>query len=263
MTKTNNTKADKANESNLDPLAFIDRVRVAQEEWNEKMFQGTNARLLSLLADCHAVYDALTAAGVTKRKAFTAKLAKEGLTYKEGVHLSTKIVHYVFRTKNARTTVYARVLRAVISNKVEADKLSAWVTEQGGIEAVRRQNADKPNPAQLARELGKRAQDTLAQVTAQAVLKDVPASLVPSNSEEHELSVALVRMNSVTKKLEVVWGCNTASVVRLVLNAVGKQVIEKHGDVKAAQDAQAALEHSQQTIENAVNGNTPSQQQAA
>ena len=93
MTKTNNTKADKANESNLDPLAFIDRVRVAQDEWNEKMFQGTNARLLSLLADCHAVYDALTAAGVSKRKAFTAKLEKEGFKYKEGVHLSTKIVH--------------------------------------------------------------------------------------------------------------------------------------------------------------------------
>lgn len=263
MTKTNNTKADKAIQSNLDPLAFIDRVRVAQDEWNEKMFQGTNARLLSLLADCHAVYDALTAAGVSKRKAFTAKLEKEGFKYKEGVHLSTKIVHYVFRMKNARTTAYARVLRAAISNKVEAEKLPAWVTAQGGIEAVRRHSADKTSPAKVARELGKRAQDTLAQVTAEAVLKEVPQSLVPSNSEEHELSVALVRMNAKTKKLEVVWGNNTASVVRLVLDAVGKDVIAKHGDAKAAQDAQAALEHSQQTIENAVNGNMPSQQQAA
>jgi len=261
MTTTTNPAAP--HKPNLDPLAFIDRVRVAQDEWNEKMFQGTNARLLALLADCHAAYDALTAAGVAKRQLFTAKLAKEGFTYKDGVHLSIKIVHYVFRMRTARATAYARVLRAAINNSVEPHALPAWVAEQGGIEAVRRSSATKPSASKLARDLGNRAQETLALVKAEAVLTVVPQSLVPANTAEHELSVAIMRMNAHTQTMEVVWGSNSASLVRSVLDAVGKKVIDKHGDLRANDNAVDALSQSHQAINEARNGGVSEQQQAA
>lgn len=259
-TTTTNTAAHKPN---LDPLAFIDSVRDAQDTWHNTMFKGTHARLLALLADCHAAYDALTAAGANKRKAFMAKLAKEGFTYKEGVPLSTKIVHYVFRMQNARTTAYARVLRAAINNKVEPHKLPVWVSDQGGIEAVRRRPAGQLSPSKVARDLGKRAQETLAAVQAEAVLTDVPQSLVPANTAEHKFSVAIMRMNADTQQMEVVWGSNSTVLVRRVLDAVGKRVIAKHGDLIASNDALVVLEQSQQVIEDAVNGKLPDQQQAA
>lgn len=251
------------NNTNRDPLALLERVRVEQEHWRTTMYESTNAKLLSLLSDCLDAYYQLSAGKADKRKAFNDKLATEGLTYKEGVHLSTKIVHYVFRLRTGRAVVYARVLRLAIEAQVEALTLSSWVTAQGGVEAVRRQNANDNTPAKVAREKGKRAQLVLADCKAEAALSRLPASLLPNTNADHEFSVALVRVNSSTKTAEVVWGTNDVVVVRRVLDAVGKDVIAQLGDTRANRAAEDAHSKQQRAIENAANGEQPQPQQAA
>ena len=247
----------------VDALALIEQVRAAQDAWHSTMFKSTNDKLLSLLADCLKAYRALADAGANARLAFQKKLAKEGLSYKEGVHLSTKIVHYVFRLRTGRASVYARVLRAAIRNKVEADVLPQWVESEGGIESVRRRGADEVSPSKKARETGKRAQQTLAGVAPEAALTELPQSLVPSDSAEHEFSVALVRVNAATSKAEVVWGSNNAALVRRVLDAVGKHVLDKCGDAQATRSAVDRVEQRKQMIDIAVNSNVLNQPQVA
>src|SRR5271170_5527694 len=121
---------------NSNPLELLDSIYVQQVEWTNTLYKSANERLLGLLSDCVKAYYVLHKDRYAS-KCLTQQLKDWRLVERDGTHLATRIVRYVFRLNNSRTSAYARVVRAAIDKKLEASQVAAWVTDQGGIESVR------------------------------------------------------------------------------------------------------------------------------
>ncbi len=216
---------------------YIDEIHKEQEAWNDKFYKSANDKLLVLLGKCLEAYHMLAKDSVKVRKAFYAKLEELGYESKNSVHLTTKLVTYVFRIKGGRANAYARVLRAALDAKVAHDALGQWVQSKGGIEAVRRESAAGKNGVPTDKEIEQQTQRVLEGGNAIVTLDTLPESLHRNVNADHDFAVALVRHNSSTGKGEVVWGCNNATLVRAFFKAAGKDVLKQHASAKKAATA--------------------------
>ncbi len=258
--KAQNGNASLSNSANA--VAMLDKLRVQQVEWNEKHYKGTMDRLLALLGECLDVYGLLQK-DKKARKVLDAKLKELELLPRDGLHLSTRVVRYVFRLTNSRAAAYARVLRAAAEARVEAGKLGSWVAEQGGIEAVRRMQKSGKTPAQTAAEKVEKVGDALQGANALLSIAKLPTQLHATDESFESYSIAIVRHNKQTGQGDIVWGTDNETLMKKVLLAVSKDVLNKHKASKAAKTAAAKRAERQAALEAPGNTNVADEKVAA
>ena len=222
------TKATKGNNSKAGVMPMLDKLHTQQVEWNNTLYKASNDGLFAMLGECLEAYKLLQL-DRTACKLLNARLEALGLAAKEGTHLTTRVVRYVFRIANSRAAAYARVLRAAVDHKVEPLKLKLWVIEQGGIEAVRRLNKGGATPAQRAKQLTEDAGSALVSAKALASIDKLPAGLKPG-AEAYEGFKQ-------TGAGEIVWASENAALTKRFLAVVGEEVLTKHKTSKAQSTA--------------------------
>ena len=246
MTKKSNANSSTSAKKNVkpatnsNPLAQLEALHTEQKTWSDTLYKNSTTQLYRMLADCLDVWDQLKS-NRTQRQELDHWLDTAGLKSKSDTHLTTKIVRYVFRINTKRSQIYARVLRIAGDEGIKAENFVRWVIEHGGVEEVRRQNANGASPLAIAAQIVKDAADILLEADTIATLEKRPQQLTVNTDGSLDFALALVRENKSTGAAEIVYGMNNAALIKKFLAYVGKEVIEQRkAKLSTKQQAAAA-----------------------
>lgn len=199
-------------------------------EWENGSYKASNDELYALLDRCFTLLEQMK--GQTKLIAeLNDLLEAKGIAFNGGTSLATKIARFVFncnKHNEKRITGYARVLRVAALEKKENESFAKFIARKGGVEEVRKQKvAGELTQAEQAKLNIKIAEEYF--VSSDALVQDIACSapeVHPDEESQHHFAAALVRKNG-DGTLSIVYGCNKASVVKVLLAEGGKVAGEK------------------------------------
>lgn len=122
----------------------LDDLVVQRKLWESTDYQKANEGLYNLLARCLEVFNSRFLKGTeddrkTLRRDLVARLKTDGIKIQSNSTTLTVFVRFVFGSDRKRAHGYTYVLKAAISHEIQPSQFSAWLTEQGGVEEVKRQ----------------------------------------------------------------------------------------------------------------------------
>lgn len=127
----------------------LDVLCKRRQDWETTDYKKANEGLYGLLAECLEVFqERFMKADDEAKKALRTEL-KERLTA-DGIRVVststtlTMLARFVFNSDRKRAQGYGYVLAAALSHDVKASDFTAWVSEQGGIEEIKRKMVSKP-----------------------------------------------------------------------------------------------------------------------
>lgn len=207
----------------------VERLNDLAEEraaWENGTLKASNAELYVLLERCFSLLDQMK--GRTKLiKELNDLLTAKGINFNSGTSLATKIARFVFNGDNKRITGYAKVLRVAAEEKAEKESFAAFIARKGGVEEVRKQKvAGALTKAEKAKLNIKVAESYFAGSDALVADFSCEAAEVHPGDSGLGFAAALVRKND-DGTLSIVYGCNKASVVKLLLAEGGVIAGEK------------------------------------
>ncbi len=216
-------------------VAQLNDLANAHTDWENGTYKASNTELYALLDRCFTLMAQMK--GTTKLiKELNALLVAKGIVFNDGTSLATKIARFVFNGNSKRITGYARVLRIAAAEKTENESFAAFIQRNHGVEEVRKQKvAGVLTPAEQAK-LNIQIAETYF-VSSQALVQDIACSapeVHPDDEAGYRFAAALVRKND-DGTLSIVYGCNKASVVKMMLAEGGRVAADKL-KVKAESD---------------------------
>lgn len=223
-----NKKAIKSN-THSDCVGRLGELCDKREEWEQNAYRTSNEGLYAILAVCLDVYQQLKGTSnkqISERKKLTKALKEVGFASNEGTHLSTKIVRYVFRTGKNRTSVYSRVIACADEHHQNALSLPKWISENGGIEEIRRKTKDGFGPADLNAAYKDTAENHFFYAKEIIASFKCVEQLEPSSTDTSHYAIALLRKNA-DGTSSIVYGSNSNAIINLVLVEAGKKLVTK------------------------------------
>jgi len=217
-----------SNKMNIEEVADrLDDLANDRASWETGSYKKSNDDLYGLLERCFNLLDQMK--GQRKLIAeLNVLLRLHGISFNEGTSLATKVVRYVFGDCGRRAFGYARVLTVAAAEKTEKESFAAFITRKGGIEEVRKQKATGT--------LSKAEQANKDVVVAEGYFASAPSLVTdfactapdvqPGAEAAHQFSAALLRKND-DGTFSIVYGCNKAAVVKLLL-VEGSKVASAH-----------------------------------
>lgn len=195
--------------------------------WENGSYKKSNEDLYGILERCFTLLGQMKG----QRKLINelnGLLRQQNIVFNSGTALATKVVRFVFGDCGKRAYDYARVLTVAEAEKKENEGFAAFIARKGGIEQIRREQvAGTVSKADQAKQNVIVAEGYFA--TAQSLVSDFACSapeVHPGVEASHQFSAALLRKND-DGKFSIVYGCNKASVVKLLLAEGGKVASEK------------------------------------
>ena len=191
----------------------------AANKWTKNAYRSASTELYELLAECYAHTQFYRSADISFKLQLNQLLRDAKHTFNEGTRIETKVVRVVFgevftgAIGRSRGAIYSKVLTAAFEEKVSKDKFVKWLTTQGGVEAVRKQNKGK-TAAQIKTERALSAHTQLATQSTQDLQLCTPA-------QNYEYSLALVAHTGGDKRIVALLNNNT-----LVKEALAKAFAE-------------------------------------
>lgn len=203
-------------------VAKLNGLATDRAAWENGTFKQSNDELYALLSRCFTLMEQMK--GNTKLiKELNELLDAKKIVFNDGTSLATKIARFVFNGNNKRITGYARVLRVAAEEKAEKESFSKFIQRKGGVEEVRKQKiAGTLTQAEQAKENIRTADCYFAK--SRALAADISCSdamMHPDQGAEYGYTAALIRKNK-NGTLSIVFGCNKASVVKVLLAEGGK-----------------------------------------
>ena len=227
--------SNKSRKSPLKPNTYGDLVGqlgelcTKRKDWEENAYKTSNDGLYSILAQCLHIYQQMRGRNseqVKQRKKLSVALEDAGFICTEGTPLATKIVRYVFRTDRKRSHVYSRVIISADEHKQDSVSLPKWITQNGGIEEIRRKSTDGISPSDLNKAYKNVAENKLFSATELVASFKPVKELEASDEGNSYFAIALLRKNE-DGTSSIVYGSNTASLINLVLIEAGKKLSSK------------------------------------
>ena len=191
----------------------------AANKWTKNAYRTASTELYELLAECYAHTQFYRSADISFKLQLNQLLRDAKHTFNEGTRIETKVVRVVFgevftgAIGRSRGAIYSKVLTAAHEEKVSKDNFVKWLTTQGGVEAVRKQNKGK-TAAQIKTERALNAHEQLTKQTTQDLQLSTPA-------QNYEYSLALVAHTGGDKRIVALLNNNT-----LVKEALAKAFAE-------------------------------------
>lgn len=208
-----------------DVIKQLEDLSVARREWEEGSYKKSNEELYTLLDRCLALY-----VDVKGNRALAtllnAELKARGLTVQSNTALHTKIVRFVFGDCGKRLYTYARVIAVAHSGKPENVSMLRYITEAGGVEAIRKKAASGMTPADKLRSNIEVAEAVYASADEICRFNSSLPQLQPNTDEGGKYSVALLRYEA-DGTFSVVAGTANERILRTVLAEVGKHQTDK------------------------------------
>jgi hypothetical protein len=121
----------------------LDALFEVRAKWESTDYKKANEGLYSLLGDCLGVFNtqyvkASKEAQSALRAELTNKLTAAGVKVQSNSSTLTMFVRFVFNADRKRAHGYANVLLAAITDGIDANELSAYIVEAGGVEEIKR-----------------------------------------------------------------------------------------------------------------------------
>jgi hypothetical protein len=239
--------------TSIDTIKQLDSAFTAlitkREAWEAGTYAASNAELYGLLGHCLDV--------LHKVKRFTelarglnGLLEKRGFKFTDGTSVEVRLLRAVFGDPSKpnkykqRIYSYARVLTVAHSKGIKGDKLGEFITEQGGIDEIRRHDPNtekKTDEIKLQKEhadLTLKSPDFTAIATGITVTEDLEPA-----ADQH-FSIALVRKEA-DGTGSIVFGTNSTSLVSAVLGIAGRKIDADEQEERSRQKAQALQQQKQ------------------
>ena len=203
----------------------------AANKWTKNAYRTASTELYELLAECYVHTQFYRSADISFKLQLNQLLRDAKHTFNEGTRIETKVVRVVFgevfmgAIGRSRGAIYSKVLSAAYEEKVTKENFVKWLTKQGGVEAVRKQQKGKTT-AQIKTERALNAHEQLAQQTTQDVDLSAP-------SQNYEYSLALIAHAGGDKRIVALLNNNT-----LVKEALAKAFIELEENKSSQQSAE-------------------------
>lgn len=227
-------------------VARLNDLAQDRDAWENGSYKASNTELYMLLDRCFTLLEQMK--GQTKLiSELNDLLVEKGIAFNDGTSLATKIARFVFNGNDKRITGYARVLRVAADEKTEKESFAAFVSRKGGIEEVRKQKvAGVLTKSELTKLHINAAEGYFA--TSASLVSDFACSapdVHPDTESAHQFTAALLRKNH-DGTFSLVYGCNKATVIKVLLSEGGKVAEQKRasGEV-AAQRKQQRTERDQ------------------
>ena len=182
-------------------------------------YRTASTELYEILAECYAHSQFYRAADISFKLQLNQLLRDAKHTFNEGTRIDTKVVRVVFgevfsgTVGRSRGAIYSKVLIAAHEAKVSKEGFVEWLAQQGGVEAVRKQNKGK-TAAQIKSERAISAHERLSQQATQDLKLSTPA-------QNYDFSIALVAHAGGDKRIVAL--LNNSSLVK---DALAKAFVE-------------------------------------
>lgn len=207
-----------------------------REAWENGNYKEANAELYAILEKCAGIYAQLKK-DTANARIFNAVADELGIEFNKGTSLALKIVRVVFGQDRNREHAYARVLKLWFSESDEAQTLTNFVIEHGGIENVRRAASNKQANKLTADDYREIAANAL---TGEHILATFSLTNYMLHDDDNETGymVALVRYDG-NGNGKIVSGSNKRSLVHNALAIIGKELddLQKRESSKDTLDA--------------------------
>lgn len=230
----------------------IDDIIKKRIVWEQGTYAAANAELYSILGDCLDLFVALKRR-MDVNKDVNALLDVRGITYTSATSLELKLVRLVFASAETAARIenrlysYARVIRVAADAKQTGETLAKFITDNHGIDEIRRVNKDGVTAAQK-----QKAQVDLARIKLITPSDgdlfanfDLPDDLQPQTGEQ--FSLALVRKNA-DGTGSIVFGTDNVAAVTTVLALAGKALQDKAVKTAEAETSKQVAAVKQQNI---------------
>lgn len=192
-----------------------------REAWETGAYATSNQQLYALLDKC------LTLAVETKhsplqRAKITQMLDERNIAHNASTNTLTKIVRLVFGDCGKRAYSYVRVLSVAAAEKSENVSLATFITNNGGIEEIRRRSKSGVSPSVVRQQ--NIAAATRYMIDAEGIIQvTTSAAIAPHAETENNLSLAVVRLNA-DGTSSIVYGIQSKSLLKTALDVAGKEL---------------------------------------
>jgi hypothetical protein len=150
MTKaTNAVKAVELNATINTIVSKLDELSAVRDTWEKTEYRTATESLYLLLSRTYAVYEDFFVKADDKdrlvmRKELVSKLLAANIRTTKSSSTLSLLIRCVFKSDRQRVMRYRYVVEAAKSHKISASNLASWLREQGGIDAVMKAAAIKP-----------------------------------------------------------------------------------------------------------------------
>jgi hypothetical protein len=145
--------------------SLLDSLIEMRKDWEQNEFARSNQRLYSILQNCYAVYQQMNGTDTNAKACktiFNSYCETAGFKFKSSTTLMNKIVRCVFGDCDGdrrRISAYAIALKIAADEKINTEEITAYITEEGGVEQIRRKQANQSSPKISRVDTGKAALD--------------------------------------------------------------------------------------------------------
>lgn len=189
-----------------------------QEEWLNGVHRAANEQLYRLLQRCYHLYTLMAADKKQNEnlKAALEKFNKAGnLGLKEKSHTLNKIIKVVFGADRRRASAYCLALQVALKDKVKVADLPKYLRDAGGVEEVRRRQA---NGGAAKVDKAAEAKKHTANVTLAVVNADAISGLL--DCAAHGKQIVLLATQDVGGALNINAVVQAENVAKAVLTAI-------------------------------------------
>lgn len=262
---TNTTTENQTTATFAEAIDDIVKKRIV---WEQGTYAAANAELYRILGDCLDLFTALKRR-MDVNQDVNALLDFRGITYTTATSLELKLVRLVFASAETAARIenrlysYARVIRVAADAKQTGETLAKFITDNHGIDEIRRVNKDGVTAAQKQKAQVDLARTKLITPSDGDLFAnfDLPDDLQPQTGEQ--FSLALVRKNA-DGTGSIVFGTDNLTAVTTVLALAGKALQDKAVKTAEAETAKQVAAVKQQnmaeleaTIAETLNAKTP------
>ena len=224
---TAKTRAKQSN-SRADVLNVLEDISRQRESWELIAYKKSNEQLYNILSRCLDIYQQMkgrTLADLHQRNKLNEALLALKIPFTDATGLPTKIVRFVFRTDRKRSYTYSRVIISAHEHGIDALTLPRWISEQGGVEEVRRKSKSAITPSQLNVQYKEAAEKFLSKSEELIAAFKTVKGLEISTEGNLRYTLAIMRDNG-DGTTSVVYGIKNEAVVKAALHHAGKAIKE-------------------------------------
>jgi len=224
-----------------------------REVWEAGTYAASNAELHSLLGRCLDV--------LYKLKRFTelarglnGLLEKRGFKFTAGTSIEVKLLRAVFgdpsdaKKHKQRIYNYARVLVVAHGAGIKGDEIAGFITEQGGIDEIRRHDPKAQKKAEGDKVQRGHAEKRLADDAFTAIATGITVTEELEPAADQHFSIALVRKEA-DGTGSIVFGTNSVSLVSAVLGIAGRKIDADEQEERSRQKAKELQQKKQSGID--------------
>lgn len=233
---------------------IVDALSEQRRKWEEGTYAASNAELYALLGKTLDLFLAVRR-DLGLSRAVTDVMDIYGIQYNSSTSLALKIVRLVFVGKGResklanRAFTYARVLTIAAEARVTGATLPQFISDNHGIDELRRQGGTEETAAQKAERARQYAEAALVNEAAIAPVQ-MSDDLQPVDGARY--SLALVRKNN-DGTASIVYGTNNPAAVNNVLTIAGKAIKKQAADQAeqnvAKHDAEKRAENAERVAQ--------------